>query len=165
MPPPRDSKAADLDALYRAHAPTVFRRARRVLGSEADAHEIVQDVFMSLYQNPEQFAGKSSVATFLYGVTTHACLNRLRNQRNRQRLLSEQVAPAAGDTSRPLSPEDLSLLHDSLRRMPEELAQVAVLYCVDGLTHEDIAQVLDCSRRHVGDLLERFRRWEEATTC
>jgi RNA polymerase sigma factor (sigma-70 family) len=165
MSPPGDSKAADLDALYRAHAPTVFRRARRILGSEADAHEIVQDVFMSLYQHPEQFAGKSSVGTFLYGVTTHACLNRLRNQRNRQRLLSEQVAPAASDASSTLSPEDLSLLHDALRRMPEELAKVAVLYCVDGLTHEDIAHVLDCSRRHVGDLLERFRRWEETATC
>jgi RNA polymerase sigma factor (sigma-70 family) len=165
MPLSDDSKATDLDALYRAHAPTVFRRARRILGADADAHEIVQDVFMSLYQHPEQFAGKSSVATFLYGVTTHACLNRLRDQRNRLRLLSEQVAPAADDGSRPLSPEDLSLLHDSLRRMPEELAHVAVLHCVDGLTHEDIAQVLDCSRRHVGNLLERFRRWEEGTPC
>jgi RNA polymerase sigma-70 factor (ECF subfamily) len=50
--------------LYRLHAPAAFRRARRILGDEADAHEVVQDVFVSLLQQPDQYRGKSSLATF-----------------------------------------------------------------------------------------------------
>jgi RNA polymerase sigma-70 factor (ECF subfamily) len=42
--------------------------------------------------------------------------------------------------------------------VPEELAQAAVYYYADEMTHEEIAEVLRCSRRHVGDLLERLHQ-------
>lgn len=150
------------DALYRAHAPSAFRRARRVLGSEADAHEVVHDVFLSLLERPEQFAGKSSLTTFLYSAVTHACLNRLRNHGTRARLLREH-APSARPSARPAAPaDDVAALRAVLAALPEPLAQVAVYYYLDELTHADIARVLDCSRRHVGDLLQRLSAWAEA---
>jgi RNA polymerase sigma factor (sigma-70 family) len=82
-----------LDTLYRRHAPSVFRRARRLLGNDADAQEIVQEVFVSLFERPEQYAARSALTTFLYSVTTHACLNRIRNRKTRLRIL-EQAMPA-----------------------------------------------------------------------
>lgn len=75
--------------MYRRHAASVYRRACTLLGNEADAHEVLQDLFVSLLERPDQFAGGSSLPTFLYSATTHACLNRLRNQKNRARLLGE----------------------------------------------------------------------------
>jgi RNA polymerase sigma-70 factor (ECF subfamily) len=148
--------------LYRRHGPMVFRRARRILGNEGDAHEIVQDVFLSLFENPQQFQGKSSLTTFLYSATTHACLNRLRNQNNRDRLARERFAHDSDETDRRLSPEQILMLHRALEDMPDELAQVAVYYLVDGLTHEEIARILSCSRRHVGNLLARLETWGAA---
>ncbi|HEY6559136.1 MAG TPA: sigma-70 family RNA polymerase sigma factor [Polyangiaceae bacterium] len=148
---------------YRRHAPAVFRRARQILGTEAEARDIVQDVFLSLFENTRQFQGKSSLTAFLYSVTTHACLNRVRDQKNRARLEREHFAGAGPDErdSR-LTPEQLAILHRTLQRMPDELATVAVYYLVDGLTHQEIARLLDCSRRHVGHLLERVEHWQEA---
>lgn len=159
----------DLAILYRRHAPAVFRRARRLLGSDADAHEIVQDIFLSLHERPEQFEGRSSLTTYLYSMTTHACLTRLRNQRNRERLRQDRLEPEAGSGGEPgLDQEELLELRRTLMSLPEDVAKAAVYSLVDGLTHADIARLLDCSRRHVGDLLERLpatalRR--EATTC
>jgi RNA polymerase sigma-70 factor (ECF subfamily) len=148
---------------YRSHAGHVFRRARRLLGSDADAHEVVQDVFLSLLERPEQYAGRSSFTTFLYSATTHACLNRIRSQKNRARLLERENLQMldAADGSAPLSPEKRIELHGLLRRMPEEWARAAVYHYLDDLGHEEIARLLECSRRHVGNLLARVAAWAE----
>lgn len=151
-----------LDAIYRRHAPSVFRRARRILGSDADAHEVVQDVFLSLFERPDQYAGRSALTTFLYGATTHAALNRIRNWKNRTRLLSEFVRGEQRETDTRMTPEELAFLRDLLSRMPEALAEVAVHHWMDELTHDEIARIMGCSRRHVGDLLERVREWVRA---
>jgi RNA polymerase sigma-70 factor (ECF subfamily) len=142
--------------LYRTHAPGVQRRARALLGSDADACEVVQDVFLSLFERPEQFQGRSQLTTFLYSATTNACLNRIRHRKSSRRLLRDRAADAPqprGDGG--LDPEWLALLHDLLRRLPEQLGLVAAYYYVDDLSHDEIAQLVGCSRRQVGHLLER----------
>lgn len=157
-----------LALVYRRHGPSVFRRARQMLGVEADAHEVLQEVFLSLVERPQQFQGKSSVTTFLYSATTHACLNRLRNAKTRERLQRERLGdPDAGEGDRRLSAEQLLMLQQAVESMPDELAQVAMYALVDGLTHQEIARLLSCSRRHVGNLLARLSQWgdKEARPC
>lgn len=106
------------------------------------------------------------MTTFLYSAITHACLNRIRNGKTRLRLLQEHAS--SDSASAGPSAEQLAVLRSALASMPEPLAQVAVYRYVDELTHDDIARILDCSRRHVGDLLERLDQWsssKEAATC
>lgn len=153
-------------ALYRAHAPSALRRARGMLGSDADAREVVHDVFLSLFERPDQYAGTSSMTTFLYSAVTHACLNRIRNGKTRLRLVEHHASALAPSAGPGLNAEQLSILHTELARLPEPLAQVAVYRFIDELTHDEIARILGCSRRHVGDLLERLEahgRVEEAS--
>ena len=156
------SHEQSFDAVYRAHAPTVFRRARKLLGSDADAQDVVSDVFTSLYERPEQYAGRSALATFLYSMTTHACLNQIRNQRRRARLHEAGREAIAVGPQHSSAPDRAAQLRELLLRMPEPLGQVAVYYYLDELTHAEIAELLGCSRRHVGDLLERLGSWMQA---
>lgn len=150
---------ASVDQLYKRYAPQAYRRARCVLGNDADAHEVVQDVFVSLLERPEQYKGQSQLTTFMYSVVTHACLNRVRNQRNRLRLVRETLPVLGHDSDRTLTPETSAVLRSMLASMPAELAAVAIYYHWDGMTHDEIARVLECSPRHVGDLLERLNAW------
>ncbi|MBN1610117.1 MAG: hypothetical protein JW940_26055, partial [Polyangiaceae bacterium] len=62
----------ELALIYQRYAPIVFRRARQILGSEVDAGEVVQDVFLSLLERPAQYGGRSSITTFLYRMTALA---------------------------------------------------------------------------------------------
>lgn len=142
--------------LYARHAPAVHRRALRLLGSEADAHEVLQDLLVSLLTRPDELIGRSAWSSYLYAATTHACLNRLRNQRRRARLLDRE---ALIEPVRACEPDQLLRLRAVLARLPEELATVAVYYALDGLTQQEIAEILGCSRRHVGDLLQRLEAW------
>ena len=134
----------------------VFRRARGILGSESDAHDIVQEVFLGMMDRTEAaFEGRSSMTTWLYSVTTNLCLNRIRDGRNRSRLIAENVVPLRATTDEGSS-ESRSIVHDLLRKLPEDLRAAAVHYYLDEMTHEEIAAQLSCSRRHVGNLVERL---------
>jgi RNA polymerase sigma-70 factor (ECF subfamily) len=158
---------SDFDALYRRHAPNAFRRAWRLLGNASDAHEVVHDVFLALYERPEQYSGRSRLSTFLYSAVTHACLNRLRNHDTRERLLREHASVAAPTLVR-AGQEDAAEIRALLEHMPEPLAQVAVYYHLDELSHADIARIMGCSSRHVGDLLARVHAWvarREGAVC
>jgi RNA polymerase sigma-70 factor, ECF subfamily len=149
--------ARALDDVYRKYGHSVLRRARALLGNEADANEVLQEVFASLVDRPAQFEGRSSVATWLYSVTTHGCLNRLRNERTRRGILEAHGAALEDKTSE--DPERHAMLRQLLASLPAPLADVAAYRYLDGMTHDEIAALLDCSRRHVGDLLERMHAW------
>lgn len=141
----------DVSALYATHGHVVLRRARQILNDEAEAQDVLQEVFMSFLNAPAQFAGSSSVTTFLYSASTNRCLNRLRDGKNRERLLRGQATTEAIDARS----EHLVQMRQLLARLPEELAEIVVYYHLDEMTHEEIADQLGCSRRQVGNLLER----------
>ncbi|MDI1451596.1 RNA polymerase sigma factor [Polyangium sp. 6x1] len=157
-----------IEHVYRAHGHSVLRRAARLLGNEADAREALQEVFASLLERPEQFQGTSSLTTWLYSATTNLCLNKLRDGKTRSRILNERVAPAGAEAVPP-SAEASALVRDLLAKLPEDLATAAVYYYLDDMTHEEIASVMGCSRRHVGHLLDRLKTWaashEEGEAC
>jgi len=152
--------ARAIESLYRAHGHHVQRRARRILGSEEDAREVLQDVFASLLEHEAGFRGDSTLTTWLYRATTNSCLNRLRNARTRARL---QGARGRQEEGSPAGAEHAAIVRDLLTRVPEALAEVALLYYGDEMTHDEIARLLGCSRRHVGDLLERLQASLRAT--
>ena len=147
----------DVEDLYRRYGHSVLRRARQILANDDEAGEILQEIFVGLVARPEQFDRRSAPSTFLYAVTTHACLARLRDRKNRLRLLDEQVRPWSTELD-PRSPDAATQVRGVLAQLPDDEARAAVHYHLDGMTHAEIAEVLDCSRRHVGDLLERVER-------
>ncbi len=154
--------------LYQLHGHHVLRRARRLLASEEEARDVLQELFLSLVQAPQQFEQRSSVTTWLYSATTHLCLNRIRNRKNRERVLAAGMPEPAVASARA---EEAVQASDLLAALPDELAQAAVYYYIDESTHEEIARLMGCSRRHVGDLLARLKhRWalaeaEEKPPC
>jgi RNA polymerase sigma factor (sigma-70 family) len=149
-----------LERLYRDHGPAVLRRARQILQDEDEARDALQEIFVSLADNRSFEPGRGTTAWF-YMRTTHYCLNRLRDDRNRARLRRQgeraSSAPARG--------EAVAVARDVLARLPPLLAEVAVYYYCDEMTHDEIATLLKCSRRHVGHLVEQLHRTTVNAEC
>ena len=143
--------SVDVERLYRSHGHIVLRRARTLLGSEPDAQEALQEVFASLLRAPDSLRSAASVVGWLYQATTHYCLNQLRNRRTGARLLQLRPPP---DALAP-SPEPLAEVRSLLSLLPDEVAAAVVYHHLDGMTHAEVAELLGCSRRKVGYLLER----------
>lgn len=156
----------EIEALFRRYGPLVRRRARSILGSDHEADEALQEVFVRVLAAGADFRGESQPSTWLYRITTNLCLNRLRDdRRHRERLEREadaervsQAADASG--TREGSADRRAVLRQVLARVPEDLARIAVHYHVDEMDQEEIAAALGVSRRTIGYRLERFR--EEA---
>jgi RNA polymerase sigma factor (sigma-70 family) len=151
----------DVADVYRRHGRMVLRRARVLLGDEEEAREALQELFMVLVHDPARFRGESSIVTFLYRATTNLCLNRLRDRRNRTRLLDQRVVPVAAEASAPTAVL-ASEAQELLARLPDDLARVVVYAFIDEMTQEEIAEVMQCSRKHVGHLIGRARRLVDA---
>jgi RNA polymerase sigma factor (sigma-70 family) len=147
----------DVAEVYRLHGRMVLRRARAILGDVEEARDALQELFMSLVNDPGKFRGESSIVTFLYRSTTNLCLNRLRDRQNRARLLDQRVGPAAAQAAAPAAGRAAEA-QQLLAELPDPLARVVVYAFIDEMTQEEIADVMQCSRKHVGHLIERARR-------
>jgi RNA polymerase sigma-70 factor (ECF subfamily) len=154
-------QAAGLDPgeLFRKHGPLVYRRAFRLLGRREDAEEATQEVFVRVLRSQDRFEGRSSITTWLYQITTHYCLNQLRDSGRRRQLFAENMVMAEPGAT----PEETDLLH--LRRLlataEKRESQAAVYVYLDGLSHEEAAELLGVSKRTVGNLVDRFLAWAE----
>lgn len=145
---------------YARYGGIVLRRARALMGNPAEASEVLQDVFLMLHEKPEQYRGQSSMLTYLYSVTTHCCLTRLRNEANRRRLRARHVPDPEDDAENlNVSPETTVLARRLLEQLPENLALVAVYTAVDGMTQDEIAETMGCSRRRVRELIDQLKEY------
>ena len=144
----------EIDRLYRTHGHIVLRRARTLLGSEQDAQEALQEVFASLLRSPGGVRNPASMVGWLYQATTHFCLNQLRNRRTSARLLEQKPEPEAAEARG----ETLAELRSLLSKMAPQVAAAVVYHHLDGMTHDEVAEMLGCSRRQVGYLLERAQQ-------
>ena len=147
--------ASEIGALYRAHGHLVLRRARALLGNEADAQEALQEVFAGVVRAPHELEAAQSQIGWLYQATTHLCLNLLRDRRTGVRLLERHVAPAREDAGEAARAEHLVEVRGLLARLPGEEAAALVYHHLDGMTYPEVAAMLGCSTRKVGYLLER----------
>ena len=154
--------ATAIGSLYRSHGHVVLRRARTLLGSEADAKEALQDIFTALVRSPDAVRSAGSVVGWLYQATTHHCLNVLRKARTGARVLELHVRPGLAESGGPRG-EAAAEVRRLLALLPEDVAAAVVYHHLDGMTHAEVAELLGCSRRQVGYLLERAQGlWDRA---
>lgn len=137
----------------------VYRRALRLLGRREDADEATQEVFIRVMRGASSFEGRSGVTTWLYQITTHYCLNLLRDRARRRQLLQDNVMSGEAGGKDGLTAGELVLLRRLLAEADEQQARAAVYVYLDGMSHEEAAALLGVSKRTVGNLIERFLAW------
>jgi RNA polymerase sigma-70 factor (ECF subfamily) len=145
--------------LFQRHGALVYRRALRLLGSAADADEATQEIFIRVMRGVDRFEGRSQVTTWLYHVTTNHCLNVIRDRGRRRELLEAHAGQSAGEVDDALCAPEWLAMRRLLARADELQARAAVYVFVDGMSHEEAAELLSVSRRTVGNLLDRFVAW------
>jgi len=89
----RGGDTAALEGLMEQFAPRVHRLAYGITRNEADAEEIVQDVFMSLFRKIEGFEGRAALGTWIYRITVNAALIKRRGKRVELEVLLEDHLP------------------------------------------------------------------------
>jgi len=144
------------EQLYRRFAPLIHRRCLGLLVHPQEALDATHDVFLKVCDALPSFRGEAEITTWIYRVATNHCLNLLRTQRTRLRLLRGLV----GAQSEAYETDDVGLmrrrqLQDLLRSCAPQDVQLLVHRYFDDMTQGEIAGVLGVSERTVRSRLKR----------
>src|SRR5262249_57717663 len=77
MPDPHKAPAAPpltAEQVFREYAPRVYNLARRMLGNDADAEDVTQDVLLQVVRKLDGFRGEADISTWLHRITVNAAL-------------------------------------------------------------------------------------------
>ena len=173
------AKAGDFAAfeqLVSGHQERVYRLALRMMGTESDAQEVVQDALLSAWRNLQKFEGKAQFGSWLYRIAANAALMMLRTRRRHPQVSMEEVTAlgadetgvdgfgaGAGDdwSKRPddqlQSTELRAAIQAAVDALPESSRQVFMVRDVDGLSTEETAETLGLSVPAVKTRLHRAR--------
>jgi RNA polymerase sigma-70 factor, ECF subfamily len=140
------------EAAHRRHATAVFARCRRILRDDESARDITQEVFIRCLGHRNDLRSGRELLGWLYRVATNLCLNHLRDQSAR-RSHDAHLVQAQPGWREPASAREVLELLDGL---DERTQAIAVYVHVDGMTHEEAAEVAQVTDRTVRNCLVRF---------
>jgi len=156
--------------LFRRLAPKVHQYVRRLVGHDARAEEVTQDVFVQVYRFRERWRPESRLATWVFTIATNLSLNELRRPERQLRvdLWDDRGQGDEHHEGPPLpdphavGPEDhaagrelLAALEAAVTALPPKQRAALLLSRLDGLAHRDVAAALGSTEGAVKALLFR----------
>ncbi|GAB3662442.1 RNA polymerase sigma-70 factor [Echinicola sediminis] len=119
--------------------------AYKYLKDKSEAEDVVQETFMALWDNRQDFDTLTSVKSYLYTVTKNKCLNFLSTSSNRLRILEEEYRHSQEFfESQVVEEEVYRLLDQAVRKLPEQSRKIVDLN-LQGFKNQEIADQLGIS--------------------
>ena len=163
------------EVVAREYGPRMFAVARRLLRSDDDAQDAVQEAFLSAFKAIDSFDGGSSLPTWLHRIVVNAALMRLRTRRRREReaALPDGLLPSFDETghhARPVSAwsedacsraaagEVRAMVRACIDRLPDSYRTVLLLRDIEEFDTEATARLLGTTPANVKTRLHRARQ-------
>lgn len=164
----RQGDEGAFESLVRLYEKRVFALAVRMCGNQEDAAEAAQEAFLAAWQGLRFFRGDSSFSTWLYRLTSNACVDLLRREgRHRSAAgpslddeeLNCDVPDAAPSPQEGAERRELrAQIEEGLRALSPEHRQVLVLREMHQLSYDEIADTLDLDVGTVKSRISRGRK-------
>ena len=173
------AKAGDSRAfrtLMQRYQRKIFSVAFGFLRNREDALDVVQEAFIKVHRHLEKFEGNSSFYTWLYRITANLCIDRLRRARRHKDVEFDDGLKHEGGDDAPVEavlaglsqfgdPSDmvkrkeiLAAVEDALGHLSEKHRSVIVMRELQGMTYEEMAQAMECSKGTIMSRLFHARR-------
>lgn len=142
----------------------VFTLALRMLKHREEAEEVSQDTFIKVFRSLNKFKGDSKFSTWLYKVTYHTCLDRLKkNKREQQVFVLNEYTDIQIDTvdnalDMMEKKERNRAIQDCLQLLPSTDIAVLTLFYFEDLSLDEIAKIVDLTANNVKVKLFRSRK-------
>jgi RNA polymerase sigma-70 factor (ECF subfamily) len=153
---------------YRQHAEMVWRVLRRLGVREADVEDVCQDTFTIIYRKLPQFAGRSALRTWIYGVALRCASDYRRRGHVLREIPTEAPVDGAADPPQLSSierREARACLDALIAQLDEEKRAVFVLFEMEELPMPEVAEVVGCPLQTAYSRLHAARRQMEAAVA
>jgi RNA polymerase sigma-70 factor (ECF subfamily) len=149
------------DRLFYKYRDKIYRTAFRMINNPEDALDLTQEIFLKAYKNINKYNFKSEFSTWLYRLAINLCIDELRKRKNSNEVLMDSIPENLIYSDTPediiLSEEQESLIWKALNSLKEKERVVIVLREMEGLSYEEIANVLKCSLGRVKSRIHESR--------
>ena len=164
-----DWSVADLSALYAENRSSLVGQARRILRSEADAAEIVQEAFLKFILAAPELDTADRALAYLRTTVNNLCLNQIRSTGSRPNLVAidsetsqERLAEISLEAHIPFdttlaAAEDASIIREALSRLSADQRTALVMWEMEGRSTEEIAKALGTKPENVRHVVGRAR--------
>lgn len=151
-------------SLFKLYRPRVFRIVRYLLRDDADAEDVVQDIFLKLYNSLGSFRHESSFFTWIYKVAVNAARASLASRAREANLLADSGSQVleesySSEADQPevvhLRAEQARMLDLAITSLQPNLREAFLLREIDGLSYAEIAELMHCP---VGTVRSRISR-------
>lgn len=149
--------------VYQRFVGLVFNLAMRMAGTAEEAEDLTQEIFLRVYRHLGRFNGRSTLKTWIYRVALNHCRSKLGRKRYpTQPLAEENEGEGVHLVDRRRGPEEKTLANDAaltvslaLRQVKPRFREAVVLRDLEGLSYEEIAEILDV---RIGTVRSRIAR-------
>jgi RNA polymerase sigma-70 factor (ECF subfamily) len=154
---------ASFQEAYRNHAQTAARWARQLGGSDIDVEDVVQEVFLVVSRRLASFRGEARFSSWLFEITRKTVANHRRRQRWRFWRSGNEASLASVPSHLPDPAAELerrqtvARFYRALDQLPEKYRTVLVLYEIDGMSTQAIADLRELNLSTVKVQLSRAR--------
>ena len=155
---------------YTAYKDLVYNLALQYLQNTADAEEITQDVFLSVYQNLSKFEGKATLKTWIYRITINKSLDFIKaKSRNKRSFFFTSKRLDNPDTSITVShfdhpgillerKEEMESIFACINALPERQKTALILMKIENRTQQEAATIMKSTVKSVESLYQRAKR-------
>lgn len=166
------AKAGDDEAfaqLMRDNEKRIYNLTLRMTGNPDDAMDLAQEAFLNAWRGLKFFKGDSAFSTWVYRLASNACIDHLRRKTRRQDISAAMPTNEEDDSSPDIPDERFQpeqelerqelrqAVTDGLQQLSDEHRQVLVMREINGLTYQEIADVLDLEPGTVKSRIARAR--------
>jgi RNA polymerase sigma-70 factor, ECF subfamily len=163
---------AAYETLVRQQGGRMLAVARRLVGNEETARDVVQDAFLSAFRSMGRFEGQSRLSTWLHRITVNTALMKLRTQRRRPEEPIDPLLPTFADDGHHVEhfvtwdsaddalerAETRQLVRNAIAELPDAYRTVLLLRDIDQLSTEETARLLGLTVNAVKIRLHRGRQ-------
>ena len=168
----RASDGHAYEELVRAYSPRLLAVARRIVGNDEEARDVIQDAFLNAFRSLPRFHGDARLSTWLHRIVVNSALMKLRTRKRKPEESIEPLLPAFladGHYAERFSSwgeqadatlsraETKQLVRKYIDELPESFRTVLLLRDIEGLDTEETARVLETTPNAVKIRLHRAR--------
>lgn len=163
----KDGDVESFELLIKDYQVYAYNIAYRMMGNEEDAKDITQEALIKVYKSIHKFKETSSFSTWLYRIVMNTCKDELKKRKEATVSLDKEIETDDGTISREIGDERLNpstivernevsqLVQEAISELPDANRMVVVLRDIQGLSYEEISQVI---KEPIGTVKSRISR-------
>ena len=131
--------------LYKLYVQAMYNICIRMVSNQYDAEDIIQESFVKAFNNLDSFRGESSFGSWLKRIVINQSITFLRSKKQEFTEIDNLQIVADENKEDNFPGIDPTMVHESIKTLPEKARVVLNLYLLEGYRHKEIAEILNIS--------------------